>query len=269
MIAQKCIFRMSEMLNFSYKLFLLCTGTKWGVMNKKIKIIYVDDDSFVRKAIAEYLRKELFEVIETKNGEEFKKSIKAESGVDLVLLDMILPDCDGMTLLSEVKNTTNIASIILSSRSEDIDRIIGIEAGADDYLPKPVSPRELKARIHAVLRRMQPQTDSPKLTEGALSFDQWIIDPSQYQVFSKEGVSAGLTTSEFLILYNLALSAKKVLTRDHLFEITRQINSDTHDRAVDVQITRIRKKISDTAKNSKYIKTIRGVGYLFCGEIST
>lgn len=240
-------------------------------MTEKTKLLYVEDDPFVRKTICEYLRKELFEIVEAENGQEARDSLGTQR-FDLILLDMILPDCDGMTLLAEIKNKDdNLPVIILSSRGEDVDRIIGIESGADDYLSKPVSPRELKARINAVLRRVHKggnNSGSQGMSDDTISFDRWVLDPSQYQVFDREGVSAGLTTSEFLILYNLVLSPKKVLTRDHLFEITRQVNSDTYDRAVDIQITRIRKKISDDAKDSKYIKTVRGVGYLFCGTIN-
>ncbi len=235
---------------------------------EKITVLLVDDDPFVRKTIAEYLTRESFDVLEAQDGQDAQQKIIAHgNSISIILLDMILPDCDGLNLIPKVKNIKDIPIIIISSRGDDVDRIIGIEAGADDYVVKPVTPRELKARINAVLKRFSSITASDPLNvseDATITFDKWEVTPSQYQVFNKKGESANLTTSEFLILYNLVLSPNKVLSREHLFEITRQVNSDTFDRAVDVQITRIRKKLGDSAKAPKYIKTVRGVGYIFC-----
>lgn len=229
-------------------------------------ILCVDDDDFVRKMLVGYLEKEMFQTLEARNGEELKEIVNTQN-IDLILLDLVLPDGDGIAFMQQIRAIKeDIPIIILSAKNEEVDRIVGIETGADDYISKPFSSRELKARINAVLRRSSKEIEAPvqEAQSEKISFDGWVLDPRQYQVFDQQGKSADFTTSEFLVLYHLSSSPNQVFSRDHLFDLTRQINSDSYDRAVDVQITRIRKKIGDTAKNPKYIKTIRGVGYLFC-----
>lgn len=236
----------------------------------KPKILCIDDDKFIRKTIKNYLEKELFDVLEAENSTEVRNILShSKEKIDLVLLDLVLPDQDGIDLMREIKSISDMPIIIISSRDEEIDRIIGIETGADDYLTKPFSPREVKARINAVLKRYQ--ADKPINEDrhnNKLTFDNWTIRPSQYQAYNSSGNSANLTTQEFLILKALIDANGATLKREILFDIGHDINSETYDRAVDIQITRIRKKLGDSARNPKYIRTVRGIGYLFCCSIN-
>lgn len=232
----------------------------------KPKVLCADNDDFSRNLMANYLRQEMFQVIEAKNGEEAKESIIAHD-IDILLLDLVLPDYDGISLMQQIKPVKDIPIIILSSKAKEVDRIVGIETGADDYLAKPFSPREVKARINAILRRASVKyknQSNDQFLSNKIKFDKWNLDPAQYQAYDQNHKSANLTTQEFLIIYSLASSKGKILTRDHLFEITRRLDSESYDRAVDIQIARIRKKLGDNAKNPKYIKTVRGIGYFFC-----
>jgi len=236
------------------------------------KILCIDDDAFVLNILKTYLTAEGFDVSHGASGLDLKRRLKIDPP-DLIILDLVLPDQDGISLIRELKSnkaTSYIPVIMVSSKGEDIDRVIGLEAGADDYIGKPFLPREIKARINAVLARsaLQKQArDMPAVTDERLCFGEWTLDPDQYQAFDTRNNSAQLTTSEFVMLYDLAQNAQRVLTREHLFEVTRHINADNFDRAVDVQITRIRKKLRDNARSPRYIQTVRGVGYLFCARI--
>lgn len=234
----------------------------------KPTILCVDDDEFVRKTIGSYLKKELFEVVEAESKEILFKKLKLHE-IDIILLDLVLPDGDGIEIIQTIRKTSQIPIIIISSKEEEIDKVMGIEMGADDYITKPISSRELKARINAVLRRSNSFSDNNDIPQDDMErkqFGDWTIDPSRYQVFDNNGNSANLTTAEFMILNYLSSSANKTLSRDKLFQVTRDVNNNAYDRVVDVQITRIRKKLNDDAKDPKFIKTIRGIGYMFCSE---
>ncbi|MEM9469076.1 MAG: response regulator [Pseudomonadota bacterium] len=239
------------------------------IFNKKI--LCIDDDAFTRQMIVTYLKSEGFNVLEGENGQDLKEICSKES-IDLIILDLVLPDEDGIALTHYLRNSSknkNIAIIMISAKGEDVDRIIGIETGADDYMGKPFLPRELKARIISVLKRYNFVSNDKKVeNHSTVYFGEWRLEPSQYQAFDKESESAYLTTSEFIILQQLVMHPQRTLTREYIFEMSRNAESETFDRAVDVQITRIRKKIRDNARSPKYIKTVRGVGYLFCAEVS-
>lgn len=236
------------------------------------RILCIDDCELIRGMIKDYLERENYIVSTAENGVQAFREIEKNTP-DLILLDFMLDDTDGISLMRELHHQNiHIPIIMVSGRGEDIDRIIGIEAGADDYIAKPFQPRELSARIKAVLKRTRHATHknhTPQAPDIAaktkLKFDKWILDPAQFQVFDQNNHSAGLTTGEFVILEKLATSSGQTFTREQLFGLLNNNDMNAFDRAVDIKITRIRAKLGDTPKDPKYIKTIRGIGYVFIG----
>lgn len=227
-------------------------------------VLCVDDDTLIQETISGYLEEEGFTVLKAMDEASALEAMKAELP-NIILLDLILEKSSGLDFLKNItEDHPQIPIIMMSSRGEDIDKIIGLEAGADDYLAKPFHPRELSARIKAVLKRCQSVDDSEASTSNLIHFGDWILDIKSYQVFAqKGGKSAGLTTKEFLVLKELIMNKERVLTRDQIFLLFRDYTEDIYDRVVDIQISRIRSKLNDTARNPKYIKTIRDVGYTF------
>jgi len=177
-----------------------------------------------------------------------------------------------LTLLSTIRKKSKAAIIVISGKKEAIDKIIGLELGADDYLAKPFELRELSARIKSVLRRTKSNSakdnvaPSPLAKAKRISFNGWILDRLQYQLFDSSGNPTKLTGGEYKLLETLLIYPNRVLSRAHLFEITRESYSESFDRAIDIQIGRIRKKINDDPKKPVLIKTVRGVGYIFTGD---
>jgi DNA-binding response OmpR family regulator len=233
---------------------------------KKATILSVDDDASLQIALSQYLEDDGYKVLTAANAADLEMQL-AEP-VDVILLDLILPDAEGLGLIAKIRSRTKAPIIIVSGKNDTTEKIIGLEMGADDYITKPFEMRELTARIKVVLRRVteaSPQEKPPAQTKPAdiVSFDGWRLDRRQYQLFDKDGKSAELTAGEFRLLEALVLSPNHALTRDYLFELTREGEFETSDRAVDIQIGRIRKKMNDL---SEIIKTVRGVGYMFCLE---
>jgi two-component system, OmpR family, response regulator CpxR len=179
-----------------------------------------------------------------------------QPGVDLVVLDVMLPGIDGFEILRRLRQRSRVPVIMLTARGEDVDRIIGLELGADDYLPKPFNPRELAARIRAILRRYEPRTDAPS---SRLEVNGVLLDPGTREVFSN-GKQVELTTFEFDILEMLMRSAGRVLSRDALMENFYNRKATAFDRSIDMHISHLRKKLE---RGDNLIKTIRGVGYQF------
>ena len=219
-----------------------------------------------------YLEQNGYQFISALNGAELMSKLDATQP-DIILLDLNLPDQDGLSLLTAIRSKSKAPVIVVSGKNETADRIVGLEMGADDYLTKPFEMRELSARIKAVLRR-SAATEKPALGEmesslgkaKRLSFSGWVLDRMQYQLFDAEGKPADLTSGEFKLLEALVVAPNRVLSREQLFELTRQGEFDVYDRVIDIQIARIRKKLSDDPQNPSLIKTVRGVGYMFCGE---
>ena len=239
----------------------------YGGIKVKINILCVDDDDFIRKTISSYLKRKDYNVLEARNALETYKQLHNDN-VDLILLDLMLPDEDGFSIIKNIRKFSEIPIIVISSKDNVSDRVLAIKLGADDYLVKPASTQEIKVRIGAILKRLEKNNELNQRTSETLCFDNWTIDPMQYQVFDKDGLSAKLTTTEFSLLSTLVSNPKKLFTREQLLEIYKKTNSIATDRAIDIQVTRIRKKLKDDAKNPKYIKTIRGVGYIFVHDYS-
>lgn len=242
-------------------------------MMSKATILSVDDDEGLQTVISHYLEGEGYKMLTAGSGSELVSLLPKETP-NLILLDLVLPDTDGISLLSQIRGMKKIPVIVVSGKVDTTEKIICLEMGADDYMTKPFEMRELSARIKAVLRRAAetaPAKQNDALNDddkkSKIAFDNWVLDKSRFQLFDQNDVSADLTTGEYKLLEALVDSPNKVLTRERLFELTRENDYDSFDRAVDIQIGRIRKKISDDPKNPHYIKTVRGAGYMFCGVI--
>jgi len=236
---------------------------------EKSHILVVDDDPEVQKVVGKYLREDGYTIHQALNGEESISLLK-EKDIDLILLDMVLPDSDGLTLMTEYKKIKSTPIIVVSGKGDATDKVVGLEMGADDYLTKPFHLRELSARIKSVLRRyleLAPANENKSPAEKIILFGNWRMDCGKYEVSSDSGEPIQLTSGEFQLLYTLLSSPGRVLKRDQLFEITRGVDYDTYDRAVDIQIGRLRKKLGDDPHAPSLIKTVRGVGYMFIGDV--
>jgi DNA-binding response OmpR family regulator len=245
-----------------------------GYWMEKSHILIVDDDPDLQKVVQKYLREDGYIVYPALTGQESLDILKGKR-VDLILLDMLLPDTDGLALMTQYRNSSKVPIIVVSGKSDAADRVVGLEMGADDYLTKPFHMRELSARIKSVLRRSvdvipanenKDRTGSKKLS-GMIYFGDWKMDCDKYEVSSTGGEPAPLTSGEFKLLRALVETPGRVLSREQLFEITRGADYDTYDRAVDIQIGRLRKKLGDDPNQPALIKTVRGVGYIFIGDV--
>ena len=228
-------------------------------------ILVVDDDREIRDLLSRFLRKHNFRVTAAADGREMRKALEA-GRFDLVVLDLMLPGEDGLALCRWLRTTSQMPIIMLTAVSEDTDRIIGLEMGADDYVAKPFNPRELLARIRAVMRRAEsaPTTESRK---GVLQFEGWKLDTDRRELFRPDGELVPLTSGEYDLLLALVERAQRVLTRDQLLDLTRGRDTVPFDRSIDVQISRLRRKIEDDPREPVRIKTVRGGGYVFSCEV--
>jgi DNA-binding response OmpR family regulator len=220
------------------------------------RILVVDDDPGLAELLKEYLSSRGLEVETVGCGEDALTRLPS-GGLDLVVLDVMLPGADGFEVLGEIRRSMSIPVIMLTARGEDMDRVVGLEMGADDYLSKPFNPRELLARIKAVLRRSagEPPEEAAPYASGIR------VDIGRREV-QIDGQLVELTTTEFEILRVLVASAGRVVPRERLMEQARGPEWAAYERSVDVHISHLRKKLGDTSRRPKLIKTIRGVGYL-------
>jgi two-component system OmpR family response regulator len=230
-------------------------------------VLVVDDDAAVRQLIDEYLRANDFRVTEAGDGRELMSAFRSQV-LDLVLLDLRLRADDGMQLLQQLRAESQIPVIILTGRTEEADRVMGLELGADDYLTKPFSPRELLARIRTVLRRTRAAQDGRAAAVcRAYRFPGWELNLRKRQLATAAGRSVPLSNGEFNLLAALLGSANRILTRDQLIEMSRRYDNEVYDRAIDVQILRLRRKIEPNAAQPQLIVTERGVGYRFAAPV--
>lgn len=222
-------------------------------------ILVVDDDAELRALISDFLRKSGMKVESAANGVEMDARLAAERP-DLVVLDLMMPGEDGLSILRRLRKPGGPAVIMLSAMGEDTDRIIGLEVGADDYLPKPCNPRELLARIRAVLRRRAEEPGTGTGASGAVRrFGQWTLDIVQREIRRLDAPAAPLTDAEFRVLAAFLDRPQRVLSRDQLIEAGKGVDSEVFDRAIDVTISRLRKKLGPDDP----IRTIRNEGYMF------
>ena len=220
----------------------------------------VDDDSKILELTAKYLRDQDFIVYTGKNGKELDEILKVYAA-DLIILDLMMPEESGLQICQRLRvNEILIPIIMLTAKGDEIDRIVGLEMGADDYLPKPFNPRELLARINAIIRRKEKF--SIKSSTKTINFGNFIFD-IQNRSLSKKGKNISITTGEFNLLKVFTERPKQPLSRDQIMQLARGKELDVFDRSIDVQISRIRKLIEDDANNPKYLQTKWGFGYIF------
>lgn len=240
-------------------------------MSETTEILIVDDDPRVRDLLSRYLEGEGFQVGAVENGDAMRRHM-AESVVDLVMLDLNLPGEDGLSLARELRSTSDVAIIMITGKGDPIDRVVGLEIGADDYIPKPFELREVLARIRAVLRRSAPRSTKTKVapTTGSsecLGFAGWRFDPTRRELRDPEDVAVSLSTGEFELLATFLRHPTRVLNRDQLLDLLRGQNWTPFDRSIDTQVGRLRKKIERDPSNPDLIKTVRGIGYVFAAEV--
>ena len=237
-------------------------------MDDSPHILVVDDHRDIRELVQKYLAKNGYRV-STADGGAMMKKILAASGIDLVVLDLMMPGEDGLTLCRDLRAHNNIPVIMLTAMAEDTDRVIGLEMGADDYLVKPFNPRELLARIKAVLRRANSLPQQRGVLSGdRLAFDRWILDNSQRELIDEDGVAVALSTADFLLLSAFLQHPKMVLSRDQLLDQTRGRSASAFDRSIDNQVSRLRRKIEADPKKPELIKTVWGGGYRFTADVT-
>lgn len=230
-------------------------------------ILVVEDDREISALVARYLRGNDCRVSLAVDGREMER-VLAEARIDLVVLDLMLPGEDGLSLCRRLRTGSAIPILMLTAKSEEIDRIIGLETGADDYLAKPFNPRELLARIRAILRRGNG-AERPDAEEARrLHFHGWTLDTGLRQVLSPEGARIAITGAEFDLLHALCLRPGRVLSRDQLLDLTQGRTAGPFERSIDVLISRIRQKIERDPRSPEIIRTIRSGGYLFAPDVT-
>lgn len=236
-------------------------------------IVAVDDETEIAELIADYLGRQGFEVLTANSGEALFEILRT-SKVDLILLDLMMPGEDGLSVCRRLRAEpayANLPVIMVTAMGEDIDRIIGLELGADDYIAKPFNPRELAARTKAVLRRsarpepkVQPHNQN---SERIYGFADWRLDLDAARLHNPEGEEVELTAGEFSLLTALIEAAPRVLSRDYLLDITAGREATPFDRAIDIQISRLRQKLEPNPKAPLFIRTVRGQGYAFAEPV--
>ncbi|WP_421189572.1 response regulator [Aeromonas enteropelogenes] len=231
-------------------------------------ILVVDDHSEIRDLLKRFLEQHGLRVSCARDGKEMKRLLE-EREFDLLVLDLMMPGEDGLTLCRELRVKSNMPIIMLTAMGEETDRIIGLEMGADDYLAKPFNPRELLARIKAVMRRTQADTQpSPETLTRDLRFDRWLLDINRRELVDEDGVGLSLSTAEFDLLKVFLERPQRVLSRDQLLDLARGREAVAFDRAIDTLVSRLRRKLERDPKNPELIKTIWGGGYMFSADVT-
>ena len=232
-------------------------------------VLAVDDDAVIRELIAEYLGQNGFRVTAVADGAAMQ-SIMAQEVVDLLVLDLRLQAEDGMSLARRLRDESAIPIVMLTGRSEEADRVMGLELGADDYLTKPFSPRELLARIRTVLRRRRAEVRQGR-PDGirAYRFDSWELNLNTRRLRDGDGRQVALSNGEFSLLVVLLGAPQRILSRDQLLDLSRLHNDEVFNRSVDIQIMRLRRKLEQDPARPRYIRTERGVGYTFAVAVET
>jgi len=230
-------------------------------------VLVVDDDREIRDLLARFLAKHGYRVTGAHDGKEMRKAL-ADWSIDLIVLDLMLPGEDGLSLCRELRARSRIPIIMLTMLGEETDRILGLEMGADDYLPKPFNPRELIARMKAVLRRSRGDATSQAGTAGVLSFSGWKLDRGPRRLESPDGLVVDLSAGEYDLLVAMVEHPQQVLTRDQLLDLTHGRAEAPFDRSIDMQVSRLRRKIETDPKEPELIKTVRGGGYIFATTVT-
>ena len=236
-------------------------------MERTDHVLIVDDDAEIRTLLGRYLEKNGLRASVAGDGRAMWHALDREL-FDLIVLDIMLPGDDGLTLCRELRAKSDIPIIMLTARGDETDRIVGLEMGADDYLPKPFSARELLARIKVVLRRSRSLPPNLQIDEQAqIGFGDWVLDTEHRHLVSPAGVVTPLGGAEYRLLRILLEHPNRVLNRDQLVELTQGREADALDRSIDVQISRLRHRLGDGPRDPQLIKTVRGEGYVLSAPV--
>ncbi len=238
-------------------------------MSDQPHILVVDDHRDIRDLLGRYLRQHEYRVSLASDGRELRKMMADDVSPDLIVLDLMMPGEDGLSLCRWLRENYDVPVVMLTALGEETDRIIGLEMGADDYLAKPFNPRELLARIKAVMRRAQslPVGRRGPLPGGEVRFDRWVLDRTRHELRDANDVVLPLSAGEYGLLCAFVEHPNMVLNRDQLLDLTRGREAVPFDRSIDNQVSRLRKKIEADAKNPTLIKTVWGGGYMFTCEV--
>jgi two-component system, OmpR family, response regulator len=232
-------------------------------MSDKPTVAIVEDDAEIRRLVCSLLAKEGIEVLSCASGSELERALE-RGKPDVIILDIMLPGDDGLTLCRKLRSTMNVGILMVSAKGDDVDKIVGLEIGADDYLPKPFNSRELVARVRALLRRVRDNGGAPPQDDGRQSyrFGPWTLERGGRELTNAQGQPVELTTGEFDLLLAFLQHPQRVLSRDQLLDWTRGRMAAPFDRSVDIQVSRLRRKL-DLDGGGTVIRTVRGGGYLF------
>ena len=242
-----------------------------NVKEDAVHILVVDDDQRIRQMLARYFEQEGYRISLAADGPTMRAQLN--DSVDVILLDVVMPGEDGVTLAREIRASSDVGIIMLTGRDDVLDRVVGLEVGADDYIAKPFHLREVMARVKSVLRRRGSRPDQlsrpPVLSsdDEVIRFDGWRLDTGRRQLVSPKGDDIALTTGEFDLLSALVKYPGRVFGREALMDLTRGRSWQAFDRTIDAQIARLRKKIEVDPKNPTLVKSVRGVGYVFTAKI--
>jgi two-component system OmpR family response regulator len=237
-------------------------------MSNAPHLLIVDDDKELCALLSKFLTRHGYRVSTAHNGGEMI-SILETSRIGLVILDLMLPGEDGLSLCRRIRATSTLPIIMLTATADEVDRIIGLEMGADDYLAKAANPRELLARVRAVLRRVDaPQAGTPTDQKRILEFSGWRLDVTQRQLISPKDALVPLRAGEFELLLAFVERPQRVLSRDQLLDLSRGRSASVFDRSIDVQVSRLRRKIEDDPKEPTLIKTVRSGGYILAANVA-
>lgn len=228
-----------------------------------VHIVVVDDEQIVRETVHEYLVRHGYAVSQA-DGAEALRALMAERPVDLVILDVNMPGEDGVSVARWLRQRGRVGVIMLTANTDSVDRVVGLEVGADDYVAKPFDPRELLARVRAVLRRVAPDDAAPAATLGAeVRIGRCVLNLDSRRLFDADGSAVPLTAMEFDLLRAFVDNPNRVLSRDRLLDLAHQKESEGFDRSIDTRITRLRRKVETDPATPQAIKTVRGAGYIF------
>jgi two-component system OmpR family response regulator len=236
-------------------------------MESSPHILVVDDHREIRDLLAKYLAKHGLRVSVAEGGAAMKRALKS-AAIDLVVLDVMMPGEDGLSLCRHLRETTDLPVILLTAMAEETDRVVGLEIGADDYVTKPFNPRELLARIKAVLRRVNSgPRDVAAADAKGYRFGHWTFDVDRRELLDRSGVATALSTAEFRLLLAFVARPRMVLSREQLLDLTSGRAAQVFDRSIDNQVSRLRRKIEDDPKDPMLIKTVWGGGYLLSADV--
>ncbi len=231
-------------------------------------VLIVDDDAQIRQLTGKFLREHGYRVTVARDGRELRQ-VLAGAAIDIVILDIMLPGSNGLDLCREIRSRSNLPVIMLTARGSETDRIVGLEIGADDYLAKPFNPRELLARINSVLRRARANRGTPDAGSSyCFQFEGWNLDTRRRELTDPNGVVVDLSTGEYDLLLTFLEAPQRVLSRDQLMDAAKNRVATGFDRAIDIQVSRLRRKIDVSEHGQAKIKTIRGAGYLFVPAVT-